>query len=330
MQTIGGSTINSITGLFVQIFADENETHQYQLAIMSEKILYWLVHMKKLDYEFYRSDEEWMGDIGLTRYKLRKLRDKLAPVFICQSKHNYQRTKFMHYQLDGEALLTAIAKVYGRSTIYLRALLFDRHIEKPHFQQSRPKIEKPDFSLSRETTAKSLTTLPSNVLSSLEDKTNTTTIHAGGVDNSFNQNSENNFDVGTPSLKIGEGWGGDDSPQVDNLVKVGIWRKVAKKYAWIPEGTLNSMIQSAKNKQSSGELRQGLPEYLAGTLKNYAENVREEYQRALAHNPETKFDDFISTFGHGSQNLRYGGLTWADFAEKPDYTSGKWSDIVQS
>lgn len=320
MQTIGGSTINSITGLFVQIFADEKEAHQYQLAMLAEKTLYWLVRMenikakskRKVDmYELYRTDEEWRGDIGLSKYKLRKLRDKLAPIIIAKSKHNLARTKIMHYKLDGEALLTAIAKVYGRSTIYIRAQLFDRSIEKPHFKQSSPKTLKPDFSLSRETTAKSLTTLPNNDLSSKEDKSNPTTKHAGGVSYSETPNNLNDDSVDDNPLA-------DDAPQVDTLVKLGIWRKVAKKYAWIPENTLNNMIASAKQKQSSGELRNNFPSYLSGVLKNYAQNIREEFQRELAHNPNLKFDEFVlqqtsvGTMPTLSTN-QYAGYTWSDF-----------------
>ena len=176
MQTIGGSTINSLTGLFLAIFADEEEeAHQYQLAMLAEKTLYWLANLENVKaksqrkvnlYELYRTDDEWLGDIGLSKYKLRKLRDKLAPIITCKSKHNLARTKVMHYKLDGEALLDAIAKVYGRSTIYLRGFLFDRVTSKPDFKPSSLKA------------SKSLTTIPNNVSLSKDKETNQTTLHA--------------------------------------------------------------------------------------------------------------------------------------------------------
>lgn len=321
MNTIGGSEINSITGLFIRIFADEKELHQYQLAIMLEKILYWLSRMKKLDYEIYRTDEEWMGDIGLSRYKLRKMREILDPVVISQNKHNWSRTKIMHYQLNGEALLERIAKVYGKSESFVRGVLFIRSIENPDFKPSRPSTLKPDFKGSGTSTSKSLTTLPSN-LSSKEERTLTTTTHAAAVEEISLTDKKL---LGFPEQYT------DDSEQVDRLVKIGVWRKVAKNYQWIPIETLQTMIDQAQEKQKSGQIRGSFPNYLAGVLKKYAETIREEFQRTLAHNPDTTFENFLIQHEQhqpAQSTSDFANMTWSDFADNPeafDAYKRKWN-----
>lgn len=353
MQTIGGSTINSLTGLFLAIFADEkDESHKYQLAMLAEKTLYWLKNLekkkaksqRKVDmYELYRTDDEWLGDIGLSKYKLRKLRDKLAPIITCKSKLNLARTKIMHYKLDGEALLTAIAKVYNRSTIYLRGFLFDRVTSKPDFKPSPPKTLKPDFKPSSLKASKSLTTIPDNVSLSKDKETNQTTKHAVVV-NLISLNPEyesfakkHQEPVGTmPALSEG-----DEPIQVTLLVKAGIWRNTAKTYTWIPHTTLSNLIAQAQAKRDSGELRQTMPKYLAGTLKIYAQNIKEEFKRALAHNPKLNFEDFVQQQSVGERravpntesNNQFAGLTWRDVVtESPNdyYTGGRWAENIES
>ena len=346
MQTIGGSTINSLTGLFLAIFADEEEeAHQYQLAMLAEKTLYWLANLenvkaksqRKVDmYELYRTDDEWLGDIGLSKYKLRKLRDKLAPIITCKSKHNLARTKVMHYKLDGEALLDAIAKVYGRSTIYLRGFLFDRVTSKPDFKPSPPKTLKPDFKPSSLKASKSLTTIPNNVSLSKDKETNQTTLHAVVVnleelnskdDLSFEKPTDENASPSpSESLRLGSEANalGDSAlgRGEDLLVKAGIWRNIAKSYTWIPDTTLSNLIAQAEAKRDSGELRQTMPKYLAGTLKNYAQNIKDEFKRALAHDPKLNFEDFVQQQSVGERrampntesNNQFANLTWADLA----------------
>ena len=165
-----------------------------------------------------------------------------------------------------------------------------------------------------------------STISSKEDKPNTTTQHAGAGDIFFNENSENDFDknVGTmpafskSSPEFGGGGASASEGVVDILVKLGIWRNIAKQYDWIPEDALNHMIASAKNKQATGELRSSLPSYLSGVLKNYAQNIREEFKHALAHNPETKFQDFVQKHSVGTlpalSSNEFAGLNWSDVA----------------
>ena len=311
METIGGSNISSITGLFVQLFADEEEVHQYQLAIMLEKALYWISRLKKTDYEFFRTDAQWMGDIGLTRYKLRKLREKLEPIVTCQNKHNWSRTKIMHYKLNGDVLVERIAQVYGKTETFIRGVLFDRAIKNPDFQQSRPNTSKPDFQQVGANTSKSLTSLLNNSFS--KEKENNTTTHAAAVDNEMSLGDKKlvNFPEQAQAT--------DDSEQVDLLVNIGVWRKEARKYSWIPIDTLQSMIDQAQQKQHSGQLRGNLPNYLAGTLKKYAEALREEYKHALQNNPELTFEAFIIQHEQQTPSQKtnpYQGLSWSDFTSE--------------
>lgn len=305
MQTIGGSDINSIDGLFIRMFSDLDDAHQYQTAWFMSKLVYWWQKMNKRTYEIYRTDEEWSGDLNLSRFKLRKIREFIDPIVTCQNKHNAYRTKIMHYQLNGEALLERIAKVYGKSESFVRGVLFDRSVKNPDFKPSRPSTLKPDFKVSGTSTSKSLTTLPSN-LSSKEERTLTTT-HAVAVEEKVSLGDKKL--IGFPEQYT------DDSQQVDRLVNIGVWRNVARQYAWIPIGTLETMIDQAQRKLQSGQIRSSFPNYMAGTLKAYAQNIREEFQRTLAHNPETTFENFLAQYEqHQPAQSQFSDLSWSDFA----------------
>lgn len=312
-KTIGGSRIDSIIGLFLNIFADQTEeVHKYQLAIILERLLDWWCWKK--EYVIYRPDADWTGDMGLSPYKLRKLREKLAPLVLCENRHNWERTKIMHYQLDGEALLSAIAKVYGKSESYIRGVLFVRSVESPKlknpdFKPSGTKTLKPDFKVLGRNTSKSLTTLPSNN-SSKEELTKTTTTHAAAVDEVISLGDKNL--VGFPEQANAT----DDSEQVEALVGAGLWRNVARQYDWLPITTIQSMIEQAQAKKKRGGLRENVGNYLNGALQKHADHLREEYKRAIAQGQELSLIDFAlqheQTQSH--KKSEFAGLTWSDLA----------------
>lgn len=323
MNTIGGSQINSVTGLCLAIFADvKKESHQYQLAMMLEKILYWLSKNRREDYFLYRTDAEWIGDIGLTRYKLRQRRAMMDPLITTQNRHNHRRDKIMHYFLNCEELIERIATAYNKPVIFVRSHLMIRIVKNHGFQNTGSNGENHGFQKPRTKSAKSLTEdTPSQKETKTEEK------HAVADNNQVSSLGDKKL-IHFPEQANAT----DDSEQVNRLVASGVWRSVARTYAWLPLSKIEEIITVAIKKRDNNDLQNPMPNYIAGALKRCAESIRKEHRHAgstdtlenFALQQEQQEKSYTSYKGMDYGYNPFEGMDWADFtddqpADQPDY-----------
>jgi hypothetical protein len=247
MQLIGGSKIATVEALCRRLVDD------YAAGDVLNELLRLFPMGSREDGGVWKKDSYWLEHFALSRYKLNKIRAKLAP-FIRAEVIKSGKAPTWHYWPKPEAIVSALAKIYGKSETFIEAIVCETvEISQMDFEgfvsnRNLKNLRKSITSLTTEKTSndaddKKIIQLPKNLISS---KTK------------------------------------NDNAIVELLVREGIWRSVARNYSELPRHAVESIITKAIASRSHGKLRESIPVYIAACLKNYKASHEEAFRRAIS------------------------------------------------
>lgn len=114
-------------------------------GVALECLLKWLPHGIRRDGAIWKSDREWYSQTGLSYAQMCRVREIWSPVVDCWVA-KAQGAPTYHYKLKPEAMVEAIATVFGRSVVMIEGLLYERaegrfsSLPKIHSQDSQESI----------------------------------------------------------------------------------------------------------------------------------------------------------------------------------------------
>jgi hypothetical protein len=92
----------------------------FTAGMVLHRLLLWMPKATREDGAIWKSDREWMAELGLSYWQMKKVREKLSPV-MQQWKAKARGAPTWHYQIRAEALLAALARAAMRSVTFIKA-----------------------------------------------------------------------------------------------------------------------------------------------------------------------------------------------------------------
>jgi hypothetical protein len=263
MLALGGSEIATVEALCREIAGD------YVAGDILNELLRLFPMGIRADGGVWKEEKYWKTHFALSRYKMNKARAKLAP-FIRAEVIKSGKAPTWHYWPKPEAIVSALAKIYGKSETFIEAICFE--------EVEVSQIEMQGFVQSRNTTLrqKSITSPDTGEPSDSDDDEKI--IHLSSMKEVFKETASDNEIVGL-------------------LVRNGVWRSVARAYADLPRHEIEALITRARAAEKAGKVQQDYPGYLAASLKNLKQSRSEDCSvKKDANAPKAvgKWSDFAS------------------------------------
>ncbi len=266
MLLLGKSKIATVEALCREI------TKDYIAGDVLNELLRLFPMAIREDGAVWKDDNYWKNSFALSRYKMNKARGKLAP-FIHAEVIKSGKAPCWHYWLNSDAIVSALSRIYGKSECFIESIVFEEN-SQVDFQR----IITNRFSKN-----------PSNSITTL--KTNKTT-----------EKDAAEKIIELPSSKEIFEENANDNEIVELLVKNGVWRTVARRYADLPREEVEALITKAQAAKNAGKLRQSFPSFLAGSLKLHKSDAQETREP-------------IAQTEYAVNENPFNGLNWSDFAD---------------
>jgi hypothetical protein len=301
MLTLGGSKIITVEAMCRRLVGD------YVAGDVLNELFRLFPMGSREDGGVWKKDSYWDETFAISRYKMNKARAKLAP-FIDAKVIKSGKAPCWHYWLKADAIIAGLAKLYGKSETFIEAIIFEEveisQIEMQGIVKNR----------NANKASKSITTLNRKSFSLEEkDSTKQQTKGAVAVEEKIENLPPKNLLNFPEQANVRE-----DSPNLQKLIRAGVWREAAERLAILPTRLIDEVITAAEVQQAAGKLRLSTGAYVAGTLQTQLGQKLQEYKRYLAHNPENQ--PTFSNFLYGLHEIDFSDWEDEEPAETPaDY-----------
>lgn len=265
----------TVEALLIDVVGD------FTAGLVLYRLMGWFGRGKRKDGYIYKSDREFYDELRLSRYKMRRARERLAAVVdMTRKKANGAPTT--HYRLNLFLFVERLCEVVPFDMADI--LSFFTNGMMPDLANSCAKLNN---GLSKN--AQTITNIQSN-----------RTIPKG-ITNSHTNNG------GALTLYEGKGTLTKNEKQPLNatsklLVEAGIYERVAIKYGYLPAMDVRRLIEQATRKKQEGEIYQDVQSYIAAALPNLKITQTEDSPKRYGFGVP---DDYVP--GQGINLFKQGG-----------------------